>query len=102
MEAKFNELLSFTKTNFMTNYLLYLNVLKVILLVAFIFYSLFKKNNNLILNWNKIKQDFELLINKYKNLLKFEKNIDEIVQYGLCGIRELKMLPLLFYLVFNQ
>ena len=77
MEAKFNELLSFTKTNFMTNYLLYLNVLKVILLVAFIFYSLFKKNNNLILNWKKIKQDFELLINKYKNLLKSEKNIDE-------------------------
>ena len=57
MEAKFNELLSFTKTNFLENYLLYLNVLKVILLVAFIFYSLFKKNNNLILNWNKIKQD---------------------------------------------
>ena len=55
MEAKFNELLSFTKTNFLENYLLYLNVLKVILLVAFIFYSLFKKNNNLILNWNKIK-----------------------------------------------
>ena len=77
MEAKFNELLSFTKTNFLENYLLYLNVLKVILLVAFIFYSLFKKNNNLILNWNKIKQDFELLINKYKNLLKSEKNIDE-------------------------
>ena len=78
MKEEINELLVFTKATIFGNYLFYLNALKVLLIVLFIYYSLFKKNiNNNILNWGTIKQDFELLIDKYKYLIKYEKNIDE-------------------------
>ena len=77
MDDKFNALLSLTETKLSQNQLFYIKVLKVILCFAFIF-LLFKGNiNNNILNWDKIKREFELLINKYKYLIESEKNIDD-------------------------
>ena len=77
MDDKFNALLSLTEKKLSQNQLFYIKVLKVILCFAFIF-LLFKGNiNNNILNWDKIKREFELLINKYKYLIESEKNIDD-------------------------
>ena len=58
--------------------LINLSELKLLFFIAVILLILLKINiYKKLPNWNKIKIDFELLINKYKYLIKSEKNIEE-------------------------
>ena len=74
MEANI-KMLSFTKTNSLCKIF---NKLKALIVLSIIYNSFCKiKIKNDILNWNTIKHNFELLIDKYKYLIKSEKNINE-------------------------
>ena len=76
MEEMLNELLFLTKV--FLNPLLFHNKVKIIAFLAIIFLFMPKSNIKKNLpNWYKIRHNFELLINKYKYLIRYEKNIEE-------------------------
>ena len=74
MEEILND--SLFKKKIISNKLIYLSKVLSIYIFLIVLVSTFLANKK-ILNWENVRNDFELLVDKYKYLIKKEKNIEE-------------------------